>query len=88
MRTFLLIALGGVLMFIILKYMSSKTATSSGTVLAFKSLAKTQEVGNLIRTNEFRELIKTSEFKTLMKTLGEDYLVEMAKTMTGTYPLK
>ena len=87
MRTLLWIGVGAAIMFVILKYMASSEVNSSGTVLAFKDLAKTQEVANLIRTNEFRELIKTSEFKTLVKTLSKDYLVEMAKTMTGTYPL-
>ena len=73
--------LGMLIMFIILKYLSSKGDTGNSTSTAFKTLIKTQQFSNLVRTNEFRELVKTREFSSMVKTLAEDQLLSLSKTL-------
>jgi 2-phosphoglycerate kinase len=88
MRPILWILLGALLMFVVLKIVSAKSVSPSGTSAAFKQLAKTQQMTNLIKTNEFRELMRTNQFKDLVKTLAEDQLVAMSKTLVGTTTFK
>jgi hypothetical protein len=75
--------IGALVMFIILKYFSTKGVSGSGTSAAFKTLVRTQQFANLVRTNEFRELVKTREFTGLVKTLAEDQLITLSKTLAG-----
>ena len=81
MRTALLIILGMLIMFVILKFLSGKSE-SSQTTENFKKLAGLQQTANLIKTNEFRELAKTSEFREFVGSLAEDQIIELAKTLT------
>ena len=82
MRTFLLILLGAVIMYIILKILSSDVAPADSTQ-KLKALAATQQAANLIRTNEFRELVKTKEFINFASSLAEEQVIIMSKSLAG-----
>ena len=79
----MLVLLGMVLMYIILKVMSTGKGESSAISEKFKALIKTQQATNLVRTNEFREIVKTSEFRSLLSVLAEDQLTAISKTLIG-----
>lgn len=83
MRTALLIFAGMILMYILLKVMSSKEASTSESWIKIKELMKTQEFNNLIKTNEFREIVKTGEFRSVVATLAEDQILSVSKTLVG-----
>ena len=83
MRTTLLILAGMILMYIILKYMSSKSVSDSAEWNSIKELMKTQQFNNLVKTNEFRELAKSSEFRNVVGTLAEDQIIQVSKTLIG-----
>jgi len=83
MRTALLILAGMILMYIILKVISSKDSSTSASWLNIKELLKTQEFNNLMRTNEFREITKTSEFRNVVGSLAEDQILTVSKTLVG-----
>ena len=80
-RSFLLIALGMFLMYIVLKILSSKTVDNSQTSQAVINTLKTQQAANLIRTNEFRELVNTPQFKGMVKTLATKELKALSNAM-------
>ena len=83
-KNILYIILGMLIMFVILKLLSSKTLTGTGdTTKALKELAFTGEAYNLIMSNEFRELVKTPEFKKFTKTLAAEQLNILSKTLAG-----
>ena len=82
MRSFLLIVLGMIIMFVILKVLSRSGAGSDSTNY-FKALCDTQEAANLMKTNEFRELVKTTEFINLAGALAEEQVVALSKALTG-----
>lgn len=83
MRTFLLILAGMILMYILLKVMSSKEGTTSESWNRIKELMKTQEFNNLIKTNEFREIVKTNEFRGVIGSLATDQISTVSKTLIG-----
>lgn len=81
MRNILFVVLGMFLMYLILKIISSKALSGSGTSKAAMNVLKTQQAANLIMTNEFRELSRTPEFKFLMKTLAANEINAMTNAM-------
>ena len=83
-RNFLLIALGALIMFVLLKIMAKNSSSSSATTERFKNLAKTQQAVNLVKTNEFRELIKTKEFFSLVASLAKDEMTATSQLLTNT----
>jgi hypothetical protein len=83
MKTVLWILLGALIMFVILKVMSKTSSAPSNTSAAFKKLAGTVQVRNLIRTNEFRELIKTQEFKSLALSLADEQLKTLSTALVS-----
>lgn len=81
-RSILLIVIGMVLMYIVLKILSSKTVQPAGaSTAAFKKLASTGYAYNLIRTNEFRELVKTPEFRELVRTLAAEQVTALTSAL-------
>ena len=84
MKTFLLILVGAVLMFVILKFISTKpVVTNSETSANFNKLLNTPEAGKLIQSSEFTNLLLTKEFRTLAKGIGDEYLSSITKSLTG-----
>jgi hypothetical protein len=82
MRNFLLIVLGAVIMYVLLKVIAGKTVTADSTV-RLKKLASTQQAANLVRTNEFREIVKTKEFIDFITSLTEEQLITVSKSLAG-----
>ena len=80
-KNVLFIGLGMVLMFVILKALSSKTVSTSNTSKDIKAILFSQKFANLARTNEFRELAKMPEFTELLKGLASDQLKTIAQAM-------
>lgn len=72
-----------ILMYILLKVMSSKESSTSESWQRIKELLKTQEFNNVMKTNEFRELSKTNEFRSVIATLATDQVSTVAKTLVG-----
>jgi hypothetical protein len=82
MRTFLLILLGALIMYVILRVMAKQTVSSDSTSKLI-ILLQTQKVNNLIKTNEFREVAKTSEFQDFINTLAEEQLIAVSKALVS-----
>jgi len=84
MRTTLLIIAGMILMYILLKVLSSReNVSTSQSWQKIKDLIKTQEFNNVVKTNEFRELVKTNEFRGVIGSLAEDQILTVSKTLVG-----
>ena len=83
-KNILYIILGMLIMFVILKLLSSKTITGTGdTTKKLKALAVAPETYNVVMSNEFRELVKTKEFKDFINTLANEQLTILSKTLIG-----
>jgi len=68
--------LGGILVFIILKYVIKKPVESeSKTTENLLNIAGTKEARELIFSNEFKALMKTDQFKTFATEFGTEQLV-------------
>jgi hypothetical protein len=80
-KNILFVLLGAFLMYLVLKIISSRALTGSGTSKAAMNVLKTQQAANLIMTNEFRELARTAEFKYLLKTLAANEINAMTNAM-------
>ena len=80
-KNILFLVLGAFLMYLVLKIISSKALSGSGTSKAAIDLLKTQQAANLILTNEFRELSRTPQFKFLLKTLAANEINAMTNAM-------
>jgi hypothetical protein len=83
-RNILLVALGMLIMFVLLKIMAKNSGTMSQTTTRFNALAKTQQVANLMRTNEFREVVKTSEFIKFAESLAAEQANILISSLTNT----
>jgi hypothetical protein len=80
-KNILFVLLGAFLMYLVLKIISSKALSGSGTSVAAINVLKTQQAANLIMTNEFRELARTPQFKYLLKTLAANEINAMTNAM-------
>ena len=84
MKIFLYILVGAVVMFVVLKFISTKpVVTNSETSANFNKLLNTPEAGKLIQSPEFADLLLTKEFRTLAKGIGDEYLTSITKSLTG-----
>jgi hypothetical protein len=81
MKTFLLIVVGMILMYIILKLLSHRTVTENATWDEIKPILTSPQFYNLTKTNEFRELIKMPETKKVIKTMAEDQVTLLAQSL-------
>jgi hypothetical protein len=81
MKSFLLIVIGMVLMYIILKLLSHRTVSTDSTWQQIKPVLTSQQFYNLTKTNEFRELVKMPQVKKVMETLAEDQLTTLAQSL-------
>jgi hypothetical protein len=82
MRNILLIILGAVIMFIVLKVLSKKTVKQS-TSSGIKEILLLPETLKLAKTTEFKNLSDTPEFRNYIKTLSQEQIYELAKTLTA-----
>jgi len=80
-KTVLWVLLGMVLMFIILKLLSSRVVSSNDTWSQIKPIITSQQFYNLTKTNEFKELVKLPEVSKMLKTLAEDQVTEIAQSL-------
>lgn len=68
--------IGGILVFVILKYVIKKSVQSeSKTTENLLNIAGTKEAKELILSDEFKALMKTDEFKTFATDFGTEQLV-------------
>ncbi len=75
MKTAAYILIGAVLMFVVLKFISTKPIiTSSETSDNFKLLLKTDAGVKLLASDEFSNLLLTKEFKNLLRGISDEYL--------------
>jgi hypothetical protein len=81
MRTFLLILVGMILMYIILKLLSHKTVSTDSTWQEIKPILTSSQFYNLTKTNEFRELIKMPETKKVIETMANDQVTLLAQSL-------
>jgi hypothetical protein len=83
MKTALYIISGMLLMYVILKIISSKAVEPNLIWNNVKTVLSTQEAKNLVKTNEFRELVKTKPFVNLIGSLAKEQLNDVSKTLAG-----
>ncbi len=81
MRNFLLILLGALILYIVLKMISGAGAGTALSTEKLKKLAFLPQTANLIKTNEFKELIKTNEFHEFVKSIAEEQAVVLAQSL-------
>jgi len=84
MKPLLYIIIGGVIVFIVLKFFASKpVASDSKTVENFRILLNTDEANKLLQTPELTNVLLTSEFKQLAKGISDEYLKTITKNLLG-----
>jgi len=82
MKTFAYILIGAVLMFVVLKFLSTKpVVTPSETSENFKKLMSTPEAVILISSDQFANLLLTPEFKKLAKGISDEYIRTITKSI-------
>ena len=84
MKTFAYILIGAVLMFVILKFLSTKpVVTPTETSNNFKNLMRTNEAILLLSTDQFNNLLLTPEFKKLARGISDEYIRTITKSLLG-----
>ena len=84
MKTFAYILIGAVLMFVILKFLSTKpVVTPTETSNNFKNLMRTNEAILLLSTDQFHNLLLTPEFKKLARGISDEYIRTITKSLLG-----
>jgi hypothetical protein len=81
-RYTLIFVAGGIVMYIVLSYLSHKTVSSDATWKATKRLLATQQASNLIKTKEFRDIVLTSEFRDIILTLADEQIMTVANSLS------
>lgn len=71
----------GVIATIIILQVIKKKSPESLSLDKFKTLVKTNEVGELVQTPEFTQVLKTPEFKDFFKTFSKEQTQIFLKTL-------
>jgi len=82
----MIIVIGGLILYILneafIKKEDTKKVSEDDLNNQLKAVLQTDQAAKLMASAEFQELLLTPEFKTLARSIGKQYIMTLAKSIT------